>query len=188
MLPTTSFEIGTTVWLVSGTEKGHLGLSRPFEEWNIGMAEPWDVAKITANSVFVRSFIDPDNPPWKTYRLNRGHLQRFGWTINRQIRFKGMVIGAPFVAALPESYRRQTLGYFTRDRYAEVLGLTATEAEDEGRLKAAFRAKARETYPQHGKGDAAAFQAVKEAYDKLSKGLTLADYLQAIKDVANGKA
>jgi hypothetical protein len=174
------FEIGPMVW----RSFGKIEFSRPFDEWDPDMIEPWSVERVTPQQVFIRSYIDPENPAWRTFKLSRGMLQRNGWAVSRTVsNGAGETLGAVFLARRPEAYRRKTIGYLMQSEARAVLGVSMDASDSD--VRAAYLALIKIHHPDRG-GSFAQFAAVQEAYENLGRSPTLGDlvnYLRRESDI-----
>lgn len=155
---------------------GRIEWSKPFDEWDPEQIEPWHVERLTEQKVFIRSYLDPDNPPSKSFVLARQRLQRYGWAYCHPIsNGPGATHGAGFLVRRPEAYRRKTVGFLLQGEAKAVLGLKpdATEAD----ARAAYIALVKQHHPDKG-GDPALFARVQEAYANIGKVPSLAEILE----------
>jgi hypothetical protein len=173
------FEIGPMIWRCWGL-KNHWNL--PFDEWDPDMIEPWYVDRVTPQKVFIRSFIDPENPPIRSFEISRSMLQRHGWAVARGIsNGPGETKGGMFLTRRPEAYRKKTVGYLLRGEAKAVLGLGVDASEAD--VRAAYLRLVKQHHPDRPDGDQELFMRVQDAYEDLGKPLTIDAILKFIRDV-----
>lgn len=168
------FEIGPMVWRYGGK----INWSDPFDDWNPEWIEPWGVDRVTAQTVFIRSYLDPENPSDRAFTLSRSLLQRKGFAVSRTVNNgPGQSLGAAFLVRRPEAYRRKTLGYLIQSEPRAVLGVSGDATESD--VRRAYLRLAMQHHPDRG-GDPAQFALVQEAYESLGKAPSLAEMLDFI--------
>lgn len=138
--------------------------------------EAYFVEKITEKRVYVRGFMEPT-----AIVVSRRSFERNGFAVS-------LSHATVFYVAMPEDYRRQTIGYLMDEAPRKTLGLGESFTSDQ--LKTAYRKRASETHPDRG-GDPQEFMAVQTAYERLSRKQprTLGEVLDYAKEaVQNAKS
>jgi hypothetical protein len=161
---------------------GKIDFRAPFDDWDPEMLEPWGVDRVTPKKVFIRSYLDADNPAWKSFALSRARLQRDGWAFSRQIANGPSAAdrGALFLVRRPDAYRRKTIGYLMQAEAREILGVSLDASASD--VKAAYYAAVKKHHPDLG-GEPEAFARVQEAYESLQNAPSLGAILEFIRSV-----
>lgn len=169
------------VWRVFGRVR----LSGPYDEIDPDMLEPWAVDRVTPAKVYVRSYLDPDNPPTKAFVLSRSMLQRHGWAVSSQIsNGEGATRGGRFLTRRPEAYRKKTVGYAIQGEAKTVLGLTADATESD--VRDAYLRLIKQHHPDRPGGDQETFIRVQEAYESLGKPVSIEAIIGFMRREPNG--
>jgi hypothetical protein len=176
------FAIGPMIWRCWGLTD-HWNL--PFDEWDPAMIEPWYVDRLTPQKVFIRSFIDPENPPHRSFEISRHMLQKHGWAVARGIsNGAGEIKGGMFLVRRPEAYRKKTIGYAVRGEAKTVLGLTADATESD--VRDAYLRLIKQHHPDRPGGDQETFIRVQEAYESLGKPVSIEAIIGFMRREPNG--
>ena len=128
--------------------------------------EVYFIVRKTKAWVDVKGFMEDHLP---AIRLDRARLERSGSAAS--IRHQ-----AVFCTEMPEEYRKQTLGYLTREEPRAVLGLP--ENYTEAQLKETYRTAVKRTRPDLG-GDYEEFLRIQAAYEALTQPLSVGEILKA---------
>jgi hypothetical protein len=128
--------------------------------------EVYFIVRKTKACIDVKGFMEDHLP---AIRLDRARLERSGSAAS--IRHQ-----AVFYTEMPEEYRKQTLGYLTREEPRAVLGLP--ENYTEAQLKETYRTAVKRTRPDLG-GDYEEFLRIQAAYEALTQPLSVGEILKA---------
>jgi len=128
--------------------------------------EVYFIVRKTKAFVDVKGFMDDHLP---AILLGRARLERTGSAAS----FRHQAV---FCTAMPEEYRKQTIGYLAREEPRAVLGLP--ENYTEGQIKDAYRKAVKRTRPDLG-GDYEEFLRIQAAYEALTQPLSVGEMLKA---------